>query len=366
MSKELISKSRLMYRKAGERIEGKLKCAIFGTGYWSTLQIPAWLETNEVEIVAVYNRTLEKGEKIANKYGIKCVYSDAEKLIMEEEIDFADIITEAPGHEWLTLLAAKHHIPVICQKPMAHSIETSRTMVTECKKAGVPFFIHENYRWQPHFRAVRKAVAEGHIGKLIRARIQMYTGGAEGWAVQPFLATLKHMALIDAGPHIFDLCRFMFGEVESVYAHTVRTFAGCEGEDTAVIMVDAGGIPVVCEICEYCDSKVFVEGVKGTIVVDNDNIMKITQRDGHVEILDTKTYPRHMFAPESDWNLHGGASIHSIIECNRSFINAFRNGTLPETTGEDNYKTMCVVFAAIRSVEEHRLVSLQEFDGSSI
>ena len=264
-----MSKSRLIDIKPGRKIEGRLRCAVFGAGYWSMLQIPAWLETNEVEIVALYNRTLEKGEKVAKLYSIEHVYSDAEKLMIDEEFDFADIITEAPGHEWLTLLAAKHRIPVICQKPMAHSIESCRAMVAECRKAGVPFFIHENYRWQPHFRAVRKAVAEGHIGKLIRARIQMYTGGAEGWAVQPFLATLKHMALIDAGPHIFDLCRFMFGEIESVYAHTLKTFAGCVGEDTAVILVNAGGIPVICEICEHCDSKVFVEGADGTITVDN-------------------------------------------------------------------------------------------------
>ena len=357
-----MSKSRIAGLKPGERIEGKLKCAVFGAGYWANLQIPAWLETDEVEIVAIYNRTFEKGEKIAHKYEIMHVYSDAEKLMTDEVFDFADIITEAPGHEWLTLLAAKHGIPVICQKPMAHSIESCRTMVAECRKVGVQFFIHENYRWQPPFRAVRKAISEGHIGKLIRARIQMYTGGAEGWAVQPFLATLKHMALLDAGPHIFDLCRFMFGEIESVYAHTQKTFAGCEGEDTATILVNAAGTPVVCEICEHCDSKVFVEGADGTIIVDNDNIMKITKRDGSMELLDTKTYPRYKFASEEDWNLHGGASIHSIIACNQSFVNAYRNGTLPETTGEDNYKTMCAVFAAICSVEEQRLVFIREFE----
>ena len=90
--------------------------------------------------------------------------------------------------------------------------------------------------------------------------------------------------------------------------------------------------------------------------------MRIAKRDGSTEILDTKTYPRYRFASDSDWDLHGGASIHSIIACNQSFADAFRNAVLPETTGEDNYITMCAVFAAIRSVEEQRLVFIREIE----
>jgi len=138
-------------------------------------------------------------------YGIDRVYSDAEKLMKNEVFDFADIITEAPGHEWLTLLAAKHRIPVICQKPMADSIESCRTMVTECKKAGIPFFIHENFRWQPPFRAVKKAISDGRVGNLVRARIQLFTGGMSGYESQPYLAEIEHPMIKDMGPHIFDL-----------------------------------------------------------------------------------------------------------------------------------------------------------------
>jgi len=336
--------------------------AVCGAGYWSKLQIPAWLETNEVEIVALYNRTYEKGLIVAGMFGIPRVYDDAEKMMSNEQIDFIDIITEAPGHEWLTLLASKHNIPVICQKPMAHTLESCIKMKTECEKTGVPFYIHENYRWQLHFRFVKNAIVTKRVGNLIRARIQMYTGGVDGWAVQPYLSTLKHMALIDAGPHILDLVRFMFGEIDSVYAVTLKTFSGCVGEDTAVILVKTGKVPIVCEICEHCDSKVFVECTNGSIIIDNDNIAHISIKGESVESVDTKNYQRYKFASDSDWDLHGGASIHSIIECNRSFISAFKSGKPPETIASDNLITMRAVFASIRSVEENRTVFIDEMD----
>ncbi len=213
-----MAKSRVVGRKPGERIEGTLKCAVFGTGYWSTLQIPGWRQAGGVEIVAAYNRTVEKAEKIAQQFDIPRVYADAEELMTKEEFDFADIITEAPGHEWLTVLAAKHGIPVICQKPMSDSLESCQNMVTACKRSGVPLFINENYRWQPPFRAAKKAIEDGCIGQLIRGRIQIFNCGEPGYLPQPYLAKIKHPALQDCGPHFLDLCRYFFGEIESVCA----------------------------------------------------------------------------------------------------------------------------------------------------
>ncbi len=132
------------------------------------------------------------------------------------------------------------------------------------------------------------------------------------------------------------------------------------GDDTAMVLVKAGGLPVTCEFGEFTDSRLFIEGRKGFITVDNDNMLHIATRDGKKTLIPTDTAPRFTSIPDSDWKLHGPACIHSIIDCNKSFVKAFRYGTQPETTGEDNLKTMRAVFAAIRSVEEQRQVHLRE------
>ena len=85
----------------------KLRFAVLGTGFWSHYQIPAWFEVGGVELVALWNRTVAKAEKVAEKFGGPRVYNDPEKLLQREKLDFIDIITEVPAHAPLVYLAAK-------------------------------------------------------------------------------------------------------------------------------------------------------------------------------------------------------------------------------------------------------------------
>ena len=139
-----------------------LKFAVFGTGFWANFQIPAWFEVGGVELAALYNRTRSKAEAMAEKcvaWGAAVaprVYDDAEALLRNEQLDFVDIITEVPAHAPLVHLAAQHRVPVICQKPMAGDFEAACGMVNACKDAGVPFFVHENFRWQAPIRAEKR------------------------------------------------------------------------------------------------------------------------------------------------------------------------------------------------------------------
>ena len=53
-----------------------LKFAVFGTGWWSQFQIAGWFEVGGVELVALYNRTVSKAEKVAERFNVPCVYGD--------------------------------------------------------------------------------------------------------------------------------------------------------------------------------------------------------------------------------------------------------------------------------------------------
>jgi predicted dehydrogenase len=153
-----------------------LRYAVFGTGFWSQFQIAAWNEVGGVKLAAAYNRTLSRAQRIAERFGIPHVYDDPEALLAAEQLDFMDIITEIDAHAPLVLLAAKHKIPVICQKPMAPNLQTAEAMVAACKDAQIPFYVHENWRWQTPVRALKTLLLEEHIGRVFRARIDMLSG----------------------------------------------------------------------------------------------------------------------------------------------------------------------------------------------
>jgi len=156
---------------------------------------------------------------------VPAVYDTPEQLLDTEQLDFIDIITDVETHAPLVKLAAAHKLPVICQKPMAPSLEIAQSMVDACHAAGVPLFIHENWRWQTPIREVQRVLATGVIGQPFRARIDMISG-FEVFANQPFLKTLDQFILTDLGSHILDVARSLFGEAESLicqafgYAHS--------------------------------------------------------------------------------------------------------------------------------------------------
>ena len=111
----------------------ELRFAIIGTGFWARYQLAGWRELTGARCVALFNRTRAKAEPLAREFGVPVVYDDAEQLLQREQLDFADIITDVDTHAQFVELAAKLHVPVICQKPMAPTLAVAERMVTACQ-----------------------------------------------------------------------------------------------------------------------------------------------------------------------------------------------------------------------------------------
>jgi predicted dehydrogenase len=335
-----------------------LKFAVLGTGFWSYYQIPGWFEVGGVDLMAVYNRTVSKAEKVAARFNVPHVYGDAEELLKNEKLDFVDIITEIDAHAPFVKLAAKYKLPVICQKPMAPDLATAEEMVRICQKADVSLFIHENWRWQAPMRALKQALAEGSIGTPFRARLNMISGFPV-FANQPFLKTLKHFILTDLGSHILDTARFLFGEAESLYCQTSQVHTDIAGEDVATVMLKMGGKTSVTCYLAYAENYLehdhfpqtyaFVEGERGSIQLGPDYWLRVTTKNG------TLSYrvppPRYAWADPAYDVVHA-----SIVPCNANLLKALRGEGKAETTGEDNLKTVRLVFAAYDSAAQKQVI----------
>jgi predicted dehydrogenase len=335
-----------------------LKFAVMGTGFWSHYQIPAWLEVGEVQLVALYNRTTSKAQKVAEKFSVSRVYADADELFLNEELDFVDIITEVPAHASFVFLAAKYKVPVICQKPMAPDYETAREMVAACREAGVPFFVHENFRYQTPIREVKRLLDKGRIGKPFRARIQ-FVHGFPIFENQPFLKTLERFVLTDVGSHVLDLARFFFGEAQSVYCQHYRTRDDIAGEDVATVILKIGDVICNCEMSQstrtewghFPETFVYIEGEKGTIDLGPGFWIHVTTDDG--------TFSRRYPPPRYDWANPDYDVVHSsMVPLHADFIKALKAGAPPETSGEDNLKTMRLVYSAYESAERNQVIPL--------
>ena len=337
-----------------------LRFAVFGTGFWSHFQIAAWKEIDGVELVAVYNRTRSKAEKVAQKFSIPSIYDNPEELLTNENLDFIDIITEIDGHAPLVYLAAKHKIPVICQKPMAPDLETAKKMVNTCQNSGVPFYIHENWRWQTPLRALKEILDQQPIGNIFRARIDMISGFPL-FDNQPLLKTLQKFIITDLGSHILDVARFLFGEAGSIYCQIKKIHPDIAGEDVATILiVTKNQMTVVINMAyagNYLEDEafpqtfLFIEGSKGSIELSKDFWIRVTTQQG--------TLSRRFPPPRYLWADPFYDIVHaSIVPCNANLLQGLLGKSIPETNAADNLKTVELVYSAYESAFSGEVINL--------
>ena len=335
----------------------KRKIAIFGCGFWSQFQIGGWKELPEVEIVAVYNRTLSRAGERAKQFGIEHYYDDAEELFRNHDFDTADIITDVDTHCKFVEMAAAHGKDVICQKPMAPDLETAKRMVKACKDAGVRYFVHENYRWQPQIRRVKAILDSGVIGKPFRARTAFNTAYPV-FANQPFLADLDEFAITDQGSHQFDVCRYLFGEPQSLYCRIQRVNPKIKGEDVVTTVIETSdGVVCNSEISfasileqeSFPQTMMLIECSEGSLCLDIGPEIRVTTKSGTtVEKVIPDQYswqnPDYMVEPPS------------IVSCNRDILDDLLGRKQAETTGDDNFRTVRMVFSAYRSARSGEVV----------
>jgi len=339
----------------------KLRCGMIGAGFWARFQLPGWYETGGVDCVAVYNRTRSRAEWLAARFQIPRVYDDAEEMLRKEQLEFVDIVTGVETHAPFVELAARHRLPVICQKPMAVSLAEAERMVAVCREAGVPLYINENWRWQTPIRALKQVLDSGVIGTPFRARIDMISGFPV-FANQPFLKELEEFILTDLGSHTLDTARFLFGEARSLYCTTQQVHTDIRGEDCATILLNMdSGMSVVVEMAyaenhlerdRFPETAIFVEGNAGSAELALDHWIRVTTEEG--------THIRRVPPPRYEWADPAYDVVHSsIVPCQANLLAALRGEGQAETSGEDNLKTVRLVFGCYESARTNQVVVLR-------
>jgi predicted dehydrogenase len=337
-----------------------LRFAVFGAGFWAPYQLAGWRETGGVNCVAICDTVISKAGNLARRFDVPSVYCDAEKLLDSEQLHFVDIITDASSHSTLVRMAAERGVPVICQKPMATTLAEAGQMVTLCQEKRVPFYIHENWRWQKQIRQFKEVIDSGEIGSPFRAHVFLVSGYPV-FSNEPRLKDLENYVLTDMGVHLLDVCRFLFGEAGDVFCHTHRVQDGIRGEDAATVMMRMGRrTTVTCsmgfpghflEHDVFTQTLILVEGDAGSAKLDRDYWIRVTTSSGtrarrYAPIWLPWMHPQYL------------ASHASIVPCNTNLLRALRGEGDAETVASDNLKTMGLTFAAYESARSGVAIQL--------
>lgn len=179
----------------------KLKVAVIGyggQGAWHCSQI---MKSDTVELAGTYD-IKESRRAAAEKNGI-FVYESNEAIFADGAVDIVVVATPNDRHEELVKSALESGHNVICEKPVALSVESFDRMTAAAKKAGKLLTVHQNRRWDVDFLAVKQAIASGEIGETLRieSRICGSRGIPSDWRCEK--APGGGM-ILDWGVHLID------------------------------------------------------------------------------------------------------------------------------------------------------------------
>jgi len=340
----------------------KLRGIGIGAGYFSQYQYEAWSRIPEVEIIALVNREVERGREVAAKFGIPRAYgwNELADALDREKPDFLDIITPPETHLELVQLGAARGIAIICQKPLAPTWEESQAIVATARRFGVRLLVHENFRWQPWYREMRRQLDAGALGELFS--ISARTRPGDGWPAdaylsrQPYFRNYPRLLIYETGVHFLDTFRFLGGEISSVYARLQRRNRAIAGEDAGQVVCGfASGATALWDASRYNESEatdprytfgtVRLDGSKGHLELDP---------EGHLTLKLLGQPSHHLDYPHNRLGF-GGDSVYAL---QRHFVERMADGAPFESTGEDYLKTIALVGACYRSQESGQVEHL--------
>jgi predicted dehydrogenase len=163
-------------------------------------------------------------EEARQRFGFEEASSNWKDTIARDDIDVVDICTPNNVHAEIAIAAAKAGKHIICEKPLARTVEEARAMTKAVKEAGVTNMVAFNYRRTPAVALAKRFIDEGRIGKILNFRgtyLQDWSADPNGplsWRFQKNIAGSG--AIGDIGTHVVDMAHYLVGNITEVNAIT--------------------------------------------------------------------------------------------------------------------------------------------------
>ncbi|HIE52071.1 MAG TPA: Gfo/Idh/MocA family oxidoreductase [Armatimonadetes bacterium] len=319
---------------------------VVGVGTWGERHAATYAYRPEVELTLVCDLNEQRAREIAVQYGAQGWTTDYREVVEREDIQAVSVVTPDFAHREIAVAAAQAGKHVLCEKPLATTLEDCEAIIEAARQAGVKLMVDFHNRFNPPFLKMKRALEEGELGEPLMFYVrlndtifvptQMLSWGGQstvGW----FL-----------GSHAFDLIRWLSGaEVRRVYAVSRSVVLKQRGLDTPdffqTTLELTNGATAQVENCWVVaetapvvfDFKCELVATKGTMYADPSHhrmVQKYTPEEA--------TYPDVIVFPEV-YGKPTGFAIESI----NHFVDCVLHDREPLITGEDGLQATKIVLA---------------------
>ncbi|MFF4574518.1 Gfo/Idh/MocA family protein [Streptomyces sp. NPDC001410] len=379
-----------------------LRVGMIGYAFMGAAHSQGWRTVGRVfdlprqpELAVVCGRDATAVRAAAARHGWAATETDWRALIARDDVDLVDICTPGHSHAEIALAALAAGKHVLCEKPLANTVEEAETMTRAAEAAharGQLAMVGFNYRRAPATALARRMVADGRLGTLRHVRVSYL----QDWLVDPdFPLTWrlrKELAgsgsLGDLGAHIVDLAQYLAGERLAGVSALTETFvrerplpAGATGGlgavaaqgGTGTVTVDdaalftgrfASGALASFEATRYATGRknalrIELNGERGSLAFDLERLNELWFHDatepgaeaGFRRILVTE--PDHPYL-DAWWPPgHGLGYEHTFVHQARDLVHAIADGRRPEPSFADGLQVQRVLAAVEESAEKN-------------
>lgn len=298
--------------KAGQ--DRSLRVGVIGAGYFAQLHHDAWRRIDRAELVAVADRDMAKAESS----GVTA-HGDAVEMLAAVRPDIVDIATPPDTHLAMIEAALRHGArAIVCQKPFCGDLMAARVATAMAGEASTPLIVHENFRFQPWYRTLRKEIRDRTIGDILQVTFRLRPGDGQGPDAyldrQPYFQTMPRFLIHETGVHWVDTFRFLLGEPGGVYADLRRLNPAIAGEDAgyfifhyptgARALFDGNRLlDHAAENRRLTMGECIVEGTTGEIRIGGDGAVRLRLRGGLEETVRHDAPPTDRFGGDCVFHL---------------------------------------------------------------
>ncbi len=308
----------------------------------------------ESRVTAVFSSNPQRGKSFADENGIPHAFNDLSELLSDPDIDVVYISTTNELHRDQAIAAARAGKHILCEKPIALSLEDARRIIEAAKAAKVVLGINHHLRCAVTHRTLRRVIKEGVIGKPLAARVfhAVYLPPRlQGWRLTRPEA--GGGVILDITVHDADTLRFVLdAEAQDVLARSVNQGLAQGGTEDAVMGVISfeGGILAQFHdafTIKYAPTGLEVHGTEGSLIA-----VDVMSQDPKGRLLLRRE------GSETEMRLDPPEDLYafSISHFNR----AVQNGAQPFATGEDGFRSLAVALAALESSKSGKRTAVHQ------
>lgn len=296
----------------------------------------------------------EKAQHQADLVPGSVVVTDYRDVLSRADVDAVEVCTPHHLHADIVVAAARAGKHILCQKPLAKTLDECDAMIAAAREAGVVLYYGETNRTMHNVLKARDAIAAGRIGKVIGIQsTSAYWQGGEylntAWRYDPNVSGGGQ--LLDGGIHAVDVLINLCGPVHSVSCMTTRFREELGGEDTAVINLRfASGALGTLFSSQACGNHAYGGAA---VVFGTEGVLSLGGPHGALTLY-KQALPDGREVLSKSW----GHSFAAMIGC---YLDTVRDGAPNPSPGESGLENLRVVLAAYESAAQGREIVLDEW-----